>query len=112
MDTLERLTIYVGESDHWQGQPVYIALVEEARRRGIAGATVTNGVAGFGKHQLLHTARIFELSSDLPMVVTIIDRAESINSFVPIVQKMVAGGIVVQDTVKLVHHAPVDIPKS
>jgi PII-like signaling protein len=105
MNTLERLTIYVGESDHWHGKPVYIALVEEARRRGMAG------VAGFGKNQQLHTARILELSSDLPMVVTMIDTAEAIASFLPIVQQMVAGGIVIQDTVKVVHHAPVTIPK-
>ena len=111
MNTLERLTIYVGESDSWHGKPVYIALVEEAQRRGMAGATVTGGVAGFGKHQHLHTARIFELSSDLPMVVTIIDTAEAIASLLPIVQQMIAGGIVIQDTVKVVHHAPITIPK-
>lgn len=111
MNTLERLTIYVGESDSWHGKPVYIALVEEARRRGITGATVTGGVAGFGKHQHLHTARIFELSSDLPMVVTIIDTAEAIASLLSIVQQMIAGGIVIQDTVKVVHHAPITIPK-
>jgi PII-like signaling protein len=106
MDTLERLTIYVGESDHWHGKPVYIALVEEARHKGLAGATVTRGVAGFGLHQQLHTARILELSSDLPMVVTIIDTTEAIASFLPLVQEMVMGGIAIQETVNLVHHAP------
>lgn len=112
MNTLERLTIYVGESDRWHGKPVYIALVEEARRIGMAGATVTGGVAGFGKHQQLHTARILELSSDLPMVVTIIDTAEAIASLLPTVRQMVTGGIVIQDTVKVVHHAPIIIPKA
>ncbi|MCG6135247.1 MAG: DUF190 domain-containing protein [Nostoc sp. LLA-1] len=107
MNTLERLTIYVGESDHWHGKPVYLALVEAARHRGIAGATVTAGVAGFGKHQHLHTTRILELSSDLPMVVTIIDTVEAIACFLPTVQQMVAGGIVIQDTVQVVHHAPI-----
>jgi PII-like signaling protein len=107
MNTLERLTIYVGESDRWRGKPVYLALVEEARQRKMAGATVTGGIAGFGKNQHLHTTRIFELSSDLPMVVTIIDTAEAIASFLPTVQQMVAGGIVAQDTVRVVHHAPI-----
>ncbi len=106
MDTLERLTIYIGESDRWEGKPVYMALVEEARKRKMAGATVIGGTAGFGKNQQLHTARIWELSSDLPMVVTIIDSAEAIASFLPAVKQMVTGGIVVQDTVKVVHHAP------
>lgn len=106
MDTLERLTIYVGESDLWQGKPVYLALVEEARRKGLVGATVIRGVAGFGKrqHHRIQTSRILELSSDLPMVVTIIDKAEAIAAFIPLVQEMVVGGIVIQDTVNLVHH--------
>jgi uncharacterized protein len=107
MNTLERLTIYVGESDCWHGEPVYIALVEEAHRRKLAGATVTRGVMGYGKsnrHQI-HSARIFELSSDLPMVVTIIDTPEAIAAFVPQIEKMVAGGIIVQDTVKVVRDA-------
>jgi hypothetical protein len=109
MNTLERLTIYVGESDLWHGKPVYIALVEEARCRGLAGATVTRGVMGYGKRErhAIHTARILELSSDLPMAITIIDTPEAIAAFLPLVQEMVLGGIVIQDTVKVVHHAPV-----
>jgi len=109
MDTLERLTIYVGESDHWHGKPVYIALVEEARRKGLAGATVTRGVAGFGKrqHHRIYTTRILELSSDLPMVITVIDTDVAIAAFLPLVQEMVVGGIVIQETVNVVHHAPI-----
>jgi PII-like signaling protein len=109
MDTLERLTIYVGESDQWHGKPVFMALVEEARHRGLAGATVTRGLMGYGKrqHHRIHTARILELSSDLPMLVTIIDTAEAIAQFLPLVQEMVVGGIVLQETVNVVHHAPV-----
>ena len=108
MNMLERLIIYVGESDHWRGQPVYIALVEEARRRGLAGATVTRGVMGYGKrnHHRIHAARIIELSSDLPMVVTIIDTPEAIASFLPLVREMVTGGIALQESVNVVHHAP------
>ncbi|HEY9618786.1 MAG TPA: DUF190 domain-containing protein [Crinalium sp.] len=106
MRTLERLTIYVGESDHWQGKPVYLALVEEARRRGLAGATALRGVAGFGNHQQLHTTRILELSSDLPMMIVVMDSAEAIASFLPTVRDMVTGGIVIQETVNVVHQAP------
>jgi PII-like signaling protein len=108
MDTLERLTVYVGESDHWHGKPVYIALVEEARKRGLAGATVFRGVVGYGKrnHHRIHTARLLELSSDLPMMVTIIDTAEAIAKFLPLIQEMVIGGIVLQETINGVHHAP------
>jgi uncharacterized protein len=108
MNTLEQLTIYVGESDRWQGKPVYLALVEAARAKGLAGATVTRGVAGFGKrqHHQVFTTRILELSSDLPMVVTLIDTADAIAAFLPLVKEMVAGGLVIQETVNLVHHAP------
>lgn len=109
MNTLERLTIYVGESDLWHGKPVYLALVEEAHHRKIAGATVVRGIVGYGKRDRhkIHTARILELSSDLPMVVTIIDTAEAIAAFLPSIQEMVIGGIVLQETVKVVHYAPV-----
>ena len=109
MDMLERLTIYVGESDHWHGKPVYIALVEEARRRRLAGATVIRGVMGYGKrnHHRIHTARIIELSSDLPMVVTIIDTPEAIASFLPLVREIVVGGIAIQESVNVVHYAPI-----
>jgi PII-like signaling protein len=102
MSTLERLTIYVGESDQWQGKPTYLALVEAARQRGLAGATVTRGIAGFGAHQRIHTSRILELSSDLPMVVTIIDGTDEIAAFLPLVREMVKGGIALQETVNVV----------
>jgi PII-like signaling protein len=104
---LEQLTIYVGESDTWHGESLYLALVIEARKRGIAGATVTRGVAGYGsrKQHQIATARMFELSSDLPMLVTIIDTAESIAAFLPTIEAMVTGGIVIQETVAVVHHA-------
>lgn len=101
MKTLERLTIYVGESDQWYGRNVYTAIVEEAQKRGLAGATVVRGVVGYGKRQQhkIHKATLFELSSDLPMIVTVIDSREKIAAFLPLVQEMVAGGIVIQETV-------------
>ncbi|QZZ19925.1 DUF190 domain-containing protein [Leptothermofonsia sichuanensis E412] len=110
MTDFERLTIYVGESDQWQGKPVHLALVEEARRHGLVGATVVRGMTGYGKHnqERIKFLGIIELSSDLPMVVTLIDRTDKIEQFLPLVQEMVAGGIVVRDTVNVVHHAPIE----
>lgn len=104
MKPLERLTIYVGESDQWQGRNVYIALVEAARKRGLAGATVMRGVAGYGKRQQhkIHQSSLFQLSSDLPMIVTIIDAPEAIAQFLPLVKEMVVGGIVLQESVNVV----------
>jgi PII-like signaling protein len=84
-----------------------MALIEQARQQGLLGATVTRGVAGFGRtrHGEIHTARIFELASDLPLVVTIIDTAEIIANFLPVVQQMVKQGIITQGTVTVVHQA-------
>lgn len=109
MSDFERLTIYVGESEQWQGKPVHLALVEEARRCGLMGATAVRGVTGYGKHtqEQIKLLGIIELSSDLPMVVTVIDQTDKIEQFLPLVQAMVGGGIVVRDAVNVVHHAPV-----
>ncbi len=108
MMNLEQLTIYIDESDNWHGKPIYNALVEEARKMGIVGATVMRGVEGFGvrQHRQIHTANILELSSDLPMVVTVIDKAEAIAAFLPLVKEIVTMGLVIQETVNVVHHAP------
>lgn len=109
MSTWERLTIYVNESDHWQGKPLFLGIVEVARHQQLLGATVTRGVEGYGVRQggRIHTARMMELA-DLPMVVTIIDRSETIAQFLSTVQAMVKVGLVTQETVNVVHHAPVD----
>ena len=103
MSNWQQLTIYIGKSEHWQGQPLYLALVEQAKRYQLVGAMVTRGIAGFGKHSRIHTTRLFELSSDLPMVVTIFDQAETIAAFLPLVQTMVHEGLVTQETVTIVH---------
>ncbi|AFY90971.1 DUF190 domain-containing protein [Chroococcidiopsis thermalis] len=108
MNTWEKLTIYVGESDRWHGKPVYLALVEAARQQSLAGATATRGIAGFGERQYhkIHTVQILELSSDLPIVVAVIDRAEAIANFLPVVREMVKNGLVTQQSVTVVHHVP------
>ena len=58
--------IYIGESDHWHGKPLYQAIVELLRERGLAGATVLRGIEGFGAKAHLHTTRLLRLSEDLP----------------------------------------------
>lgn len=107
MNTLEQLTIYIDESDQWHGKPLFTALVEAARKQGLSGATVLRGVEGYGMrhHHQIHTARIMELA-DLPVVVTIIDTAEGIAQFLPTLQEMVTVGLVTQESINVVHHAP------
>ena len=68
-----RVSIYIGEADHWHGRPLYQAIVELLRERGIAGATVVRGIEGFGLKARLHTARFLRLSEDLPIVIEVVD---------------------------------------
>jgi PII-like signaling protein len=88
------LRIFVGESDHWEGRPLYEAIVLEARKRGLAGATVTKGVMGFGAHSRIHTAKLLELSQDMPMVIEIVDAPDRIEAFMPDLEKMVGDGLI------------------
>ena len=67
--------IYIGESDHWHGQALYNAIVERARKEGLAGATVTRGIEGFGANSRIHTTSILRLSEDLPVNIEIVDVA-------------------------------------
>lgn len=88
------LTIYIGESDHWHHQPLYAAIVERAKKMGMAGATVTRGIMGFGARSRLHTASILRLSEDLPVVIELVDTAERIEAFLPVLDEMVEEGLV------------------
>lgn len=88
------LRISIGEQDRWEGRPLYEAIVEEARRRGLAGATVCKGFMGFGAHTRLHTTKILRLSEDLPILIEIVDAAEKIEAFLPEIDRMVQEGLV------------------
>lgn len=88
------LTIFIGESDQWGKEPLYAAIVQRARALGLAGATVTRGMMGFGANSRVHTAHILRLSEDLPVVVQIVDSPERIESFLPELDDMVSEGMV------------------
>ena len=88
------LRIFVGESDRWDGSPLYEAIVLEARKRGLAGATVIKGFMGFGAHSRIHTAKLLELSEDLPIIVEIVDAVEKIEAFMPDLERMVGDGLI------------------
>jgi hypothetical protein len=98
------LRIFIGESDRWQHQPLYEAIVLKAREMHLAGATVLRGPMGFGKSSRLHTAKILRLSMDLPLVIEIVDSEDKINSFLPTLDEMVGGGLVTLEKVKVVHY--------
>ena len=101
------LRIFVGEADRWKGKPLYEAIVETARRQGLAGATVWKGFMGFGAHSRMHTAKILRLSEDLPIVIEIVDAAEKIRAFLPSLDVMVTEGLVTLERAEvLMYRAP------
>jgi hypothetical protein len=98
------LRIFIGESDRWQHKPLYEAIVLKARELRLAGATVLRGPMGFGKTSRLHTAKILRLSMDLPLVIEIVDTEEQINSFLPVLDGMLKGGLVTLEKVKVIDY--------
>lgn len=98
----ELLRIFVGESDKHHGRPLYEAIVEEARRRGLAGATVLRATVGFGAHSRIHTAKILRLSEDLPMVIEIVDKPERIAAFLPDLDQIMDEGLVTLEKVRVI----------
>ena len=98
------LRIFLGESDRWEHKPLYEAIVLAAREMQLAGATVLRGPMGFGKSSHPHTAKILRLSTDLPLVIEIVDSDEKINAFLPMLDKMMGGGLVTLEKVKVLHY--------
>ena len=98
------LRIFIGEDDKHEGRPLYQAIVEAARERHLAGATVLRGPLGFGKSSRLHTAKILRLSENLPLVIEIVDAKEKIEAFVEDLEGMVGGGLVTLEKVKVVKY--------
>lgn len=95
------LRIFIGESDRHEGQPLYEWIVRQARREGLAGATVLRGIEGYGAHSRLHTAKILRLSADLPIVVEIVDTADKIERFIPVIDEAIAEGLATIEKVQI-----------
>jgi PII-like signaling protein len=95
------LRIFVGENDKHEGRPLYEWIVQRAREQGLAGATVLRGIEGFGAHSRLHTAKILRLSSDLPIVIEIVDTEEKIESFLPLIDDAVGEGLATIEKVEV-----------
>lgn len=100
----KRLMIYIGESDKWRGKALHVALLETLRAQGMAGATVTRGLAGFGAHSVVHTANILVLSMDLPLIIQAIDTPEKIDAVLKIIAPMVGEGLITLDDVEVVKY--------
>jgi hypothetical protein len=98
----ELLRIFIGESDKHNGRPLYEVIVESARKRGMAGATVLRGVMGFGANSRMHTAKILRLSDDLPMVIEIVDKPERIADYLPELDSMIGEGLVTLEKIRVI----------
>ena len=109
----QQLWIFVGEKDRWQGKPLYLAILEVLQRRGCSGATVFRGLAGFGANSLIHTVLLLELSTDLPIVITLVDRQDRLQRVLPEICEMVQEGMVTLtpvEVVKYTHRVPGPFP--
>ncbi len=96
------LRIFIGESDRHGGQPLYNVIVESARSAGLSGATVFKGIEGFGAHSVVHAARVFDLSTDLPILIEIVDTEEKISAFIPELDRIVHEGMITLETVEVI----------
>src|SRR5437763_10534460 len=97
-----KITVYVGEDIHHHGEPLYLAVLNYLFYHGVSGATVTKGVAGFGPDHHLHTARILEVSENLPIKIEFIESAAKAEELLPKLLEMIGEGVVeVQDTTVL-----------
>jgi len=94
--------IYIGESDTWHGRPMYEAIVHLLRDRGLAGATVIRGIEGFGAKQHLHTTRILSFSTDLPILIEVVDQDDRIRSILPEIDAMVGDGLITLERVEVI----------
>lgn len=94
--------VFIGEADRWHGKPLYQAIVERMRKEGLAGTTVIKGIEGFGAASRLHTTRILQLSTDLPIVIEVVDSQERIDLILPILDEMVGDGLVTLEKVHII----------
>ncbi|ADQ14098.1 DUF190 domain-containing protein [Halanaerobium hydrogeniformans] len=96
------LKIYIGETDQWQGEPLYEQLIMKFKEKGLAGATAIAGIEGFGLSTKIKSSHIWELSEDLPIIVEVVDKAEKIEAVIPMVEEMVKDGLVTVEEIEII----------
>jgi PII-like signaling protein len=107
------MRIFIGESDKHQGKPLYEALLELFRKRGLAGATVLRGVAGFGANSTaIHTEKVLRLSLDLPLIIEVVETQETIDAVLPELDAMIGGGLITLERAKVIMYRPANVRPS
>jgi uncharacterized protein len=107
------IRIHFGENDRWEGKPLHEAIVEEARRQDLAGATVYRGIEGYGASSRIHRKHLLT-SSDLPVMVCIIDEEQKIQQFLPTLERMVYEGLIAISDVEVIRyrHREAEAPRA
>jgi len=100
------MRIFIGESDKYEGRPLYEALLEHFRKKGLAGATVLRGVAGFGASSVVHTDKVLRLSLDLPLIIEVVETEEAIEALLPDLERMMGGGLITLERAKVILYRP------
>jgi uncharacterized protein len=100
------VTIYVNSTDQWHGRPLYSAIVRHCYEQGIAGATVTRCVEGYGSHHRLHTVRLLDLSENLPVRIEIVDLPERVGPLLAALGTMIGEGLVTVQDVHILKFQP------
>jgi uncharacterized protein len=98
------LRIFIGESDHYKGKPLYEQIVLKARSLNLAGATAIRGILGFGADSRLHCAKLLEISDDLPIIIEIVDIEENLNKILPFIDEVVMEGLVTLEKIKVIKY--------
>jgi PII-like signaling protein len=104
------LRIFIGEMDKFDSRPLYEALVFEAKKLGVAGATVFRGILSYGASSRIHTSKLLDVSFDLPIVVEIVDNEDKINDFLTAANKMIeaagCGAMITIEKAEVIHYRP------
>ena len=104
------LRIFLGELDKISSRPLYEAILLAARKEGLAGCTVLKGVLSYGASTRIHTAKLIDISEDLPIIVEIVDKPEKINNFLPKVNSLFdecgRGGLITMEKVDVLYYEP------
>lgn len=95
------LRIFIGESDKYDGMPLYEWIIKVARENHLAGATVIRGIEGYGAHSRIHTSRLLRLSEDLPIIIEIVDTLEKIEAFIPMIDAAITEGLATIEKVEI-----------
>ncbi len=106
------MRIFIGESDKYRGRPLTEALVERFRERGLAGATVLRGAAGFGASSKLHSDKLLRLSLDLPIIIEVVETEEAIQAILPDLDEMIGGGLITLERARVILYRPGNVRPS